>query len=143
VAFQTSPPEALFCTPNGSLQYSHKGATIFSIIASKAGALPARRPVLNTDADLAAHRRQVRDRLSSLLRYEKHEEPLRVRKIMTTPREGYRVDIIQFLSEPGIYIPVWVFVPQQMSKPLHTILNSMTKACKATGWSTRVGKALG
>lgn len=122
LAFETSPPEALYCTPNGSLLYSHKGATIFSIIASKAGTLPARRPVLNTDADLAAHRRQVRDRLSSLLGYEKHEEPLNVRKIMTTPREGYHVDKIQFLSEPGIYIPVWVFVPQRTNKLSHTIL---------------------
>ncbi|HZP06970.1 MAG TPA: alpha/beta hydrolase family protein [Terracidiphilus sp.] len=110
-AFETSRPEDLYCTPNGSLLYSRKGATIFSIISAKAADLPPRQRALNTDADLAGHRRQVRERLGSLLRYQEQRKPLDLRRIATTPREGYRIEKIEFLSEPGIYIPAWVFVP--------------------------------
>ena len=120
--FETSPPEVLYCTPSGSLRYSHKGTAIFSIIASKVGSLPSQGPVLKTNADLDSQRRQVRDRLCALLRYEKHDEPLCVRQIITTPREGYRVDKIEFLSEPGVYVPVWVFVHERLKQPSHTVL---------------------
>ena len=121
-AFETSRPEDLYCTPDGSLLYSHTGKTIFSVIAGKAAALPPHPQPLHTPADLAAHRRQVRDRLSNLLRYQRQQPPLGVRHIVTTPREGYRIDKLEFLSEPGIYIPVWVFVPEARSRALRTVL---------------------
>ncbi len=41
---------------------------------------------------------------------------------MTTPREGYRIDKMEFLSEPGIYIPAWVYVPNGATGVLPTIL---------------------
>lgn len=121
-AFETSPPQDLYCTPDGSLLYSHTGKTIFSVIAGKAATLPPHPQPLHTHADLAAHRRQVGDRLRNLLRYQRQQPPLGVRHIVTTPREGYRIDKIEFLSEPGIYIPVWVFVPEARSRALRTVL---------------------
>jgi hypothetical protein len=33
--------------------------------------------------------------------------------LVTTPRRGYRVEKIEFLSEPGIYVPAWVFLPER------------------------------
>ena len=39
-----------------------------------------------------------------------------------TPRDGYRVEKIAFLSEPGIYIPAWVFVPEIRKNMLSPIL---------------------
>ncbi len=42
-----------------------------------------------------------------------------MRLLETTPRRGYHVEKVEFLSEPGIYIPAWVFVPgeNRTSKP--------------------------
>jgi cephalosporin-C deacetylase-like acetyl esterase len=35
--------------------------------------------------------------------------------LVTTQRKGYKVEKLEFLSEPGIYIPVWVFIPEGIS----------------------------
>jgi cephalosporin-C deacetylase-like acetyl esterase len=121
-AFETNRPEDLYCTPDGSLLHSHKGATIFSIISAKVTDLPPHQNSLNTNADLTAHRQQVCDRLCSLLHYQKQEQPLGVRHVVTTPREGYRIEKIEFLSESGIYIPAWVFVPEDHNKIWPTVL---------------------
>lgn len=143
IAFETSPPEALYCTPDGSLRYSHKGATIFSITASKAASMPSQKPALKTNAELDSHRRQIRDRLCALLRYQKHEEPLGVRSIVTTPREGYRVDKVEFLSEPGIYIPVWVFVPERLNRSSGTVLYFNDEGVQEDGMEYEGGEASG
>lgn len=142
-AFETSPPEVLYCTSNGSLQYSRKGETIFSIIASKAGSLRSQGPALKTNADLDSHRRRIRDRLSALLRYRKHEEPLGVRPIVTTPREGYHVEKIEFLSEPGVYIPVWAFVPERLKQLSHTVLYFNDEGVQDDGMEYEGGEASG
>ena len=122
-AFETSSLEQLYCTPDGSLLHSHRGATIFSILSAKVADLPPTEPSLRMDTDLAAYRRQIRDQLSNLLRYPPQEQwQLGVRHIVTTPREGYHIEKIEFLSEPGIYIPVWVFVPEGSKNPSSTVL---------------------
>ncbi len=141
--FETSRPEDLYCTPNGSLLYSHKGATIFSIIAGKAADLPPQPRPLNTGTDLALHRQQVRDRLRTLLRYQMQEQPLGVRHIVTTPREGYRIEKIEFLSEPGVYIPAWVFVPDGRSKKLRTVLYLNGEGVQSDGMEYEDGESSG
>ncbi len=108
---ETESPEALYCTPDGSLRYSQTGQTIFSLILKKQASLPPVRPVPKASAERESCRNEIRDQIRSLLHYQKSDQPLDVRHIMTTPREGYRIEKIQFLSEPGIYIPVWVYVP--------------------------------
>jgi cephalosporin-C deacetylase-like acetyl esterase len=120
--FETNPPEGLYCTPDGSIRYAHKGLTIFSLIAQKQADLPPRVAVPATGAEREEWQQQVRDRIRSLLRYRKSDQPLNVRPVVTTPREGYRIDKLQFLSEPGIYIPVWVFIPEKKKGILPTIL---------------------
>lgn len=98
------PPATLYCTPNGSLLYSGLGDTIFSLIAKKQKSMPPQR-------ELTA--RELATELASLLRYKRPDGPLAPRTIAVTPRKGYSVEKLEFLSEPGIYIPVWVFVPEK------------------------------
>ena len=119
---KTEPEENLYCTPNGSLRYSHKGQSVFSLIAQKQATLPPARPVPKTSAERAAFQEEIRTKIRSLLRYRKSDQPLDVRPVVTTPRGGYRIEKIQFLSEPGIYIPAWVYVPEKKVGLLPTIL---------------------
>ncbi len=120
--YQTVPFEDLYCTPDGSIRYSHKGQTIFSLILKKQASLPPVRAVSKTLAERESNRNEIRDQIRSLLHYRISDQPLDVRHIVTTPREGYRIEKIQFLSEPGIYIPAWVYVPSGKTGVLPTIL---------------------
>lgn len=131
--FETEPPEALYCTPNGSLRYSRKGQTIFSIISKKEASLPVARPVPMTSAERDAYQEEMRVELRNLLRYQKSDGPLNVRHVVTTPREGYRIEKVQFLSEPGIYISAWVYVPENRPGVLHTILYVSDEGIEAEG----------
>jgi cephalosporin-C deacetylase-like acetyl esterase len=119
--YQISAPQDLYCTPNGSLRYSRKGQTIFSIIAEKQSALRPWQDYPKNTAELAVHQEEIRNRVQKLLRYERHQPSLNARQIVTTPREGYRIEKMEFLSEPGIYIPTWVFVPEGRNGVLPTV----------------------
>src|SRR6185437_11490592 len=71
--------------------------------------------------------------IRSLLHYQKRDQPLGVRHIITTPRESYRIEKLQFLSEPGIYIPTWVYVPENTTGVLRTILYVNDQGMEADG----------
>ena len=131
--FETEPAENLYCTPDGSIRYSGKGETIFSLIAKKQANLPPRRPVSKTSIEREAYQDEIRAEIRRLLRYRKSEQSLDVRHIVTTPREGYRIEKIQFLSEPGIYIPAWVYVPDNKTAILPTILYVNDEGMEADG----------
>lgn len=120
--FETVAPEDLYCTPDGSIRYSHKGETIFSLISKKQANLPPERLVPKTSAERKAHQDDIDVKIRNLLRYQKSDQPLDVRHVVTTPREGYRIEKVQFLSEPGIYIPAWVYIPNGATGMLPTIL---------------------
>lgn len=120
--FEIVAPEDLYCTPDGSLRYSHKGQTIFTLLAQKQATLPPVRPVPKTPAEREAYQEEIRANIRSLLHSGKLDGPLDVRHTMTTPREGYRIEKMQFISEPGIYIPAWVYVPNGATGVLPTIL---------------------
>jgi cephalosporin-C deacetylase-like acetyl esterase len=110
--FEIESPQDLYCTPNGSIRYSMQGRTIFSLILEKQASLPPERRVPGTPAELAAWQEEIRTQIGHLLHYRKSDQPLNPRHVVTTPREGYRIDKIEFLAEEGIYIPAWVFVPE-------------------------------
>lgn len=120
--FATEPPESLYCTPDGSIRYSGKGQTVYSLILQKQAQLPRGRPVPKTSIERETYRDEIGEQIRKLLHYRKSDQPLDVRHIVTTPREGYRIEKIQFLSEPGIYIPAWVFIPDDKPGVLPTIL---------------------
>jgi cephalosporin-C deacetylase-like acetyl esterase len=98
--FEAETPQTLQCTPGGSLRYAQRGETIFGILAREQQHLP---PARKTPPN--------RDEISEIIRFRKVETPLAVRHIVTTQRKGYQVEKLEFLSEPGIYIPAWVFLP--------------------------------
>jgi cephalosporin-C deacetylase-like acetyl esterase len=131
--FETEAPEVLYCTPDGSIRYSQKGKTIFSIILNKQAELPPVRPVPKTSAERESFIRETRNEVRSLLRYQESHLGLSVRHIVTTPRKGYRIEKIQFLSETGIYIPAWVYVPDNKTGKLHSILYVSDEGIEAEG----------
>lgn len=99
--FVAEKPETLYCTANGSLQYSNRGESIFTILQRK-----------QSEFSPSLDRRKVPDAMRSLLRIRSAREPLAARQVAITPRKGYRIEKIEFVSEPGIFIPVWIFVPE-------------------------------
>jgi cephalosporin-C deacetylase-like acetyl esterase len=115
--FETEAPETLQCTPNGSLRYSQQGDSIFSLILKKQAHLPP-------DGG-----RATASQLKELLHYRKHDGALDPRLLVTTPRKGYSVEKLEFLSEPGIAIPAWVFVPnvKRESYPAMLFVNESGK----------------
>jgi cephalosporin-C deacetylase-like acetyl esterase len=101
------------CLTNGSIRYSNKGDTVQSILRREAAALQPR-------VDLAAS--QLQQSLRTLLRYRKSDQPLAERGLSITARRQYRIEKLEFLSEPGIYIPTWVFVPDRRGADRSAIL---------------------
>lgn len=110
--FEPEPPRNLWCTPNGSLRYARRGDTIFDLLRRKAAASqPAEKPG---------------PRLAGALRESLRLKPagggLPVRPLVTTGRKGYRIEKLEFLSEPGIFITAWVFVPHLRNSEKRAIL---------------------
>ena len=93
-------PQDLYCTPNGSIRYSHIGETIWTHIEKKAANLPPGGSVTTA-------------KIRELLRYRASDAPLAPRAVATVPRKGLRIEKVEFLCEPGIYIPAWAFIPEK------------------------------
>lgn len=100
--FEPEKHETLYCTPSGSLRFPQKGQSVWTLLRARAEKLPPARP-----APLKA------SEVAEMLRFKRQEGPLAVRNLVTTPRKGYSIEKVEFLSEPGIYIPAWVFVPEK------------------------------
>jgi cephalosporin-C deacetylase-like acetyl esterase len=117
--FEPEPPENLYCTVDGSVEYSRQGQTIFSLILKRQAELPPKHDTPKSQEAFEEFRRQIRSEITKALRLKQASTPLDPRPFVTTPRKGYRIEKIEFLSEPGIYVPTWVFVPDgyQGGKP--------------------------
>ena len=120
--FEPEPPENLYCTANGSIRYSHRGQTIFSLILRKQAELPPARGVPANAREFDAFRAEMREKIRELLAYRDVSAPLGVRDLVTTPRKGYAAEKLEFLSEPGVYVPAWVFVPRNRAAGSPTTL---------------------
>ncbi len=110
--FEPETPETLYCTPNGSLRYSQQGDTIFSVILKKQERLPPARKAPAGAAEIEEFQRGIASEIRDLIRFRKVDAPLDPRRLVTTPRKGYQIEKLEFLAEPGIYVPVWVFAPE-------------------------------
>ena len=120
--FEPENPETLYCTPNGSLRFSQQGDTIFSIILKQQRQLPPARSVPASAGELESFRKEITRQIKDLIHFRKADAPLAPRRIVTTPRKGYEIEKVEFLSEPGIYIPTWVFLPDGGSGESQTTL---------------------
>jgi cephalosporin-C deacetylase-like acetyl esterase len=112
------------CTPNGSIRYSGRGDTIYSLIRKKQAVLPPESTISKA---------QLERSIRSLLRYRKSDSPLAVRMVARTVRRRYRIEKLEFISEPGIYIPTWVFVPDQRGADRSAIVYVNERGKEADG----------
>ena len=112
------------CTAGGSVRYAGQGDTIYSLILKKQAALPPPHAIAKADLD---------SRIRSLIRYRKPDGPLDPRHLETTPRRGYHIEKLQFLSEPGIYIPAWVLIPENRGPDRSALLFVDERGNEANG----------
>jgi cephalosporin-C deacetylase-like acetyl esterase len=140
--FVVEPAENLYCTANGSIRYSHQGDTIFSLILKKQAQLPPARSVPTSHAEFETFRAELQEEIRKLLRYRKANQPLAVRQLTTTPRKGCRIEKLEFLSEPGIYIPTWVFIPEKKNHawPVLLYVNEAGKQADGMEFSGEEGE---
>lgn len=115
-------PETLYCTPNGSVRYSRQGDTIWSVILKRQAKLPPTMLMPAGTKDLQTFREDTTSRIRDLLRIEKIDAPLDPRHMGDLSRRGYHIEKVEFVSEPGISIPTWVFVPDKRLSGASTIL---------------------
>lgn len=116
------PVDNLFCTPTGSLADAGLGDTVRSIILKKQESLPPSQPAPKSLTELQSYRGEMQGALRRLLRLKPVEQSLDVRHLATTPRMGFSIEKVEFLSEPKIYVPAWVFLPERPVKDARPVL---------------------
>jgi len=139
----TCRPEELYCTPDGSLRYSGLGATLSSLTANRAAELAVGRTTGKPRADILKQQGEIRARVTSLLRFRGEIGPLNIRALGTVQREGYQVEHIEFLSEPGIFIPAWVFVPERRREGRAIVLYVSDQGMEADGMEFQAADSSG
>jgi cephalosporin-C deacetylase-like acetyl esterase len=93
--FTPEEERKLYATPNGSILHSGTGETIYTLLRKKP--LPSK----------ACSAEDV----ARVLGYKRPAGGPESREIVRTPRQRYTIEKVEILSEPGIYLPVWVFWP--------------------------------
>ena len=120
--FTPEPWENLWCTPDGSVRYCRQGQTLYSRILEKQAKLPPERKAPASSSELASYRKELGGEIRKMIRYRASNTPLAPRHEITTPRKGYKIEKLEFLSEPGIYISTWVYKPNAGVKDRTAIL---------------------
>ncbi|HEV2248847.1 MAG TPA: alpha/beta hydrolase family protein, partial [Terriglobia bacterium] len=105
-------PQDLYCTPNGSIRYSAHGETIWSLILKKQAMLPPESPAPKDADEVASHQNLIRRQIKKLLAHGEIDQALTPRTFVTTPEKGYRIEKLEFVSEPGTRLPSWVYLPE-------------------------------
>jgi cephalosporin-C deacetylase-like acetyl esterase len=128
------PVENLFCTPTGSLIDSRQGDTLQSILLKKQETLPPARPVPTSPSELTSYSREMQELVRTSLRCTKIDQPFAVRHLARTPRVGFHIEKLEFLSEREIYIPAWVFIPEEKKPGARPILYLGDTDAEAVGY---------
>jgi cephalosporin-C deacetylase-like acetyl esterase len=122
--------EDLACTETGQVATSLGGETVFTLNRKRAEALDPKLPAIRSASDLAAYRREISERVrrASALEYEKATPE--VRPYAQIDRAGYRIEKLAYISEPGIYVPSLLFVPDggAARKPAIVYVNGRGKS---------------
>ncbi len=140
--FQVETTQQLYCTSNGSLRYSRQGENIFSLLKNRAAQLPPQRQIPSTAKEWDSSRQEILSQIGKLIRLDEARTALGVRNLVTTERKGYHIEKLQFLSEPGIYIPTWVFIPKMLRPDQTAILYVDESGKEAQGLEFGVLEAL-
>ena len=99
---EMATPEELRCTATGQVSTSLGGESVFTLNQKRLAQLKASR--LTRPADLPGKVREV-------IRYEPPSGPLQVTSYGAITRSGYRIEKLIYESEPGIFIPSLLYVP--------------------------------
>ena len=99
---EMATPEELRCTATGQVSTSLGGESVFTLNQKRLAQLKASR--LTRPADLPGKVREV-------IRYEPLSGPLQVTSYGAITRSGYRIEKLIYESEPGIFIPSLLYVP--------------------------------
>ena len=99
---EMATPEELRCTATGQVSTSLGGESVFTLNQKRLAQLKASR--LTRPADLPVKVREV-------IRYEPPSGPLQVTSYGAITRSGYRIEKLIYESEPGIFIPSLLYVP--------------------------------
>jgi cephalosporin-C deacetylase-like acetyl esterase len=101
---EMATPEELRCTATGQVSTSLGGESVFTLNQKRLAQLKASR--LTRPADLPGKVREV-------IRYEPPSGPLQVTSYGAITRSGYRIEKLIYESEPGIFIPSLLYVPDE------------------------------
>ena len=106
------PTEALFSTATGEVTTSLGGETVFTLNRATARKLRsgARHP--KNQAELPAWRRQTRDKVLSRLGIGGEAGSLDPQRLIEVDKGSYKLEKIVYYSEPEIYVPGLLFLPQ-------------------------------
>ena len=125
--FEPEPEPVLNCTPTGQVATSLKGKTVQLLNQEVAEDLYVRR----TAASLKSAQ-QLRDLVRTRLDVAIAHGTPKTEAHGQIDRDGYRIEKITIESEPGITIPVLVFVPQHGGRmPAVIVANEAGKAADA------------
>ncbi|GIX06347.1 MAG: xylan esterase [Candidatus Poribacteria bacterium] len=113
-SFEVESDERLLCTETGQVLTSLGGRTVFHLLSEAARERLPQRPLLETEQDLVAYRKAIREKVARVLAWEHPQTALRVRHLDTILEDGYRVEKLVFRSEEGIEVPAlfWEAVGQ-------------------------------
>src|SRR5438552_18315024 len=95
-------PDELRCTATVQVSTSLWGESLFTLNQKRLAQLKASR--LTRPAELPGKVREV-------IRYEPPSGPLQVTSYGTITRPGYRIEKLIYESEPGIFVPSLLYVP--------------------------------
>jgi dienelactone hydrolase len=75
----------------------------------------------------------MRLQIQKLLHYQKSRHALAPRTLVTEPCKAYRIEKLEFFSEPGIYLPAWVYLPEARPSNSSAILYFNEEGMAADG----------
>ncbi len=104
--------EDLRCTESGQVATSLGGETVFTLNGKRAAALDPKLPAIAGAADLPAYRAEIARRVRRVGTVDYERAAPEVRSYGHIDRDGYRIEKISYVSEPGIYIPSLLFTPE-------------------------------
>ncbi len=104
--------EELRCTETGQVATSLGGETVFSLNRKRAAALDAKLPAIRSASDVSSYRQELTSRIRKLSAIEYERAIPEVRSYGDIARDGYRIEKLAYVSEPGIFVPSLLFVPE-------------------------------
>jgi cephalosporin-C deacetylase-like acetyl esterase len=134
--------EVLFCTTTGQVVTSLGGETVFTLNQARAERLRESRLHLADAGAVPAYQEKVRQAANTRTGYKPASGPVPVTPYGTMQRKGYRIEKFTYESEPGIFIPSVLFLPDSgpPRKPVVFIAEGEGKSATITA-SDRLARA--